>query len=151
MARWAVPLLVALAAFLPFTPTLGADFVTWDDNRNFLDNPDFRGLGWQELRWMWTTFHMGHYVPLTWMTLGLDFELWGMDPFGYHLANTVLHAANAVLVYVLARRLLPLARPAPGSETVELTVPCALAALAFAVHPLRVESVAWITERRDML
>jgi tetratricopeptide (TPR) repeat protein len=149
-ARWIVPLFVAVAAFLPYAPTLGGDFVTWDDNRNFLDNPHYRGLGWRELGWMWTTFHMGHYVPLTWMTLGLDFELWGMDPFGYHLVNTALHAANAVLVYFLARRLLALARPATPSDT-ELTVPCAVAALAFAIHPLRVESVAWITERRDML
>lgn len=54
-------------------------------------------------RRMWTTFHMGHYVPLSWMTLGLDYELWGMQPMGYHLTSLLLHTVNAVLVYHLAR------------------------------------------------
>ena len=149
---WAAAALVALIAFAAFLPALGADFVTWDDNRNFLDNPAYRGLGWTQLRWMWTSFHMGHYVPITWMTLGLDYVLWGMNPAGYHLQNLVLHAANAVLVYVLARHLLAMAwgeeRESPGER---VTAPAAIAALLFAIHPLRVESVAWITERRDML
>src|SRR5207249_2729278 len=89
-------------------------------------------------------------VPLSWMTLGLDYQLWGMDPIGYHLTSLLLHAANAVLVYFLARRLLSAtidARPRPRT----LTVAAAVAALLFAIHPLRVESVAWITERRDVL
>ena len=148
---WGAGALVALIAFAAFLPALSADFVTWDDNRNFLDNSAFRGLGWPQLHWMWTTFHMGHYVPLTWMTLGLDYVVWGMNPLGYHLQNLVLHAVNAVLVYVLARRILALcseqAEPTPGGTT----APAAIAALLFAIHPLRVESVAWITERRDML
>jgi Tfp pilus assembly protein PilF len=149
---WAVPVLVALVTFVAFAPALRAGFVTWDDNRNFLDNPAYRGLHWPQLRWMWTSFHMGHYVPLTWMTLGLDYELWGMNAAGYHLQNLLLHATNAVLVYVLARRVLELAavttEPLPPAT---LTGAAATAALLFAVHPLRVESVAWITERRDML
>ena len=148
---WLAPALVALIAFAAFLPALGADFVTWDDNRNFLDNPAYRGLGWTQLRWMWTTFHMGHYVPLTWMTLGLDYELWGMNPFGYHLQNLVLHAANAVLVYALARRVLAYAIDEAGDDDLRLALPAAVSALLFAVHPLRVESVAWITERRDVL
>src|SRR5204862_4253047 len=114
--------------------------------------PAYRGLSWPQLRWMWTSFHMGHYVPLTWMTLALDYELWGMNAAGYHLQNLLLHAVNAALVYVLARRLLELA----GAKSIPLspatlTGSAASAALLFALHPLRVESVAWITERRDML
>ena len=108
---WAAAALVALIAFAAFLPALGADFVTWDDNRNFLDNPAYRGLGWTQLRWMWTSFHMGHYVPITWMTLGLDYELWGMNPAGYHLTNLLLHTANAVVVYFVALRLLALHPP----------------------------------------
>src|SRR5438105_1828923 len=101
-----VPALVALATFIVFLPALRNGFVAWDDDKNFLTNPDYRGLGLSQLHWMWTTFHLGHYVPLSWMTLGLDYELWGMDPIGYHLTSQLLHAANAVLVYFLARRLL---------------------------------------------
>ena len=145
---WIAPALVALVTFAAFLPALRAGFVTWDDNRNFLDNPAYRGLGSAQLRWMWTTFHMGHYVPLTWMTLGLDYELWGMNAAGYHLQNVLLHCVNAVLVYVLARRLLSLTGWGDDSSAV-LSAPAA--ALLFAIHPLRVESVAWITERRDML
>jgi tetratricopeptide (TPR) repeat protein len=143
---------VALVTFVAFLPALRAGFVTWDDNGNFLDNYDYRGLGPAQLQWMWTTFHMGHYVPLAWMTLGFDYVIGGMNPFGYHLHNVLLHAVNAVLVFALAVRILETAqmerRETDHSRTV---VAAAVAALLFAVHPLRVESVAWVTERRDVL
>jgi protein O-mannosyl-transferase len=127
---------------------LGADFVAWDDNRNFLGNPDYRGLGLEQLRWMWTTTLMGHYVPLTWMTLGLDYTLWGMNPAGYHAVNLLFHALNAVLVFIVARRVFWLAVPESSGL---IDAAAAVTALAFALHPLRTESVAWITERRDVL
>src|SRR5205807_187055 len=133
-----------------FLPALQNQFVSWDDAENFLDNPHYRGLGWSQLHWMWTT-HQGHYIPLTWMTLGLDYLLWGMNPVGYHLTSLLLHAANAVVFFFLVRRLLTLALPSPSERGHALAVSAAFAALVFAVHPLRVESVAWITERRDVL
>src|SRR5262245_18574753 len=92
------PLGVALLTFVAFLPALNNGFVAWDDDKNFLTNPNYRGLGLDQLRWMWTTFHLGHYVPLSWMTLGLDYVVWGLDPRGYHLTNLLLHTANAVLV-----------------------------------------------------
>jgi tetratricopeptide (TPR) repeat protein len=149
-----MPLAVAALAFIAFIPALSASFVTWDDDPNFLDNPYYRGLGWRNLKWMWTTFHMGHYIPIAWMTLGLDYLIWGMNAFGYHLVNLLLHASNAVLLYWIARRLFAAqASEGPGGETSsrELALAAAVAALVFAIHPLRVESVAWITERRDVL
>jgi hypothetical protein len=86
------------------------------------------------------------------MTLGLDYLLWGMKPFGYHLSNLLLHAANAVIVYFIARRILQLARPGRFEESpATLALSAVVAALLFALHPLRVESVAWATERRDVL
>jgi Tfp pilus assembly protein PilF len=144
-ARWLFPLGVAVVTVLAFGPAFKDGFVSWDDAKNFLDNPHYRGLGLAQLRWMWSTFHMGHYVPLSWMTLGLDYLVWGMNPAGYHATSVLLHALNAVLVYFLARRLFEL------TSTPERVLPAAFAALFFAVHPLRVESVAWITERRDAL
>src|SRR5213593_394685 len=148
---WLVPALIALVTFAAFLPVLQNQFVDWDDQRNFLDNHHYRGLGWTHLRWMWTT-HLGHYIPLTWMTLGLDYLLWGMKPFGYHLTNLLLHTANAVVFYFLARRLLELALPGPGARgQASLALSAGGAALLFAIHPLRVESVAWATERRDVL
>jgi protein O-mannosyl-transferase len=148
----AAALIVAAVAIVAFLPALQGDFLAWDDDRNFVDNPAYRGLGPAQLRWMWTTFHMGHYIPLSWMTLGLDYTLWGMNPAGYHLTNLLLHAAHAVALYFLARRLLVLAGVvAPGAGAIATAVPAAFAALVFAIHPLRVESVAWVTERRDAL
>src|SRR5437867_5474282 len=148
---WLVPALIALVTFAAFLPTLRNQFVNWDDDENFLDNPHYRGLGWTQLRWMWTTFHLGHYIPLTWMTLGLDYRLWGMNPFGYHLTSLLLHAANAVVFFFVVHRILTLALPRPSERGRALAVSAGFAALVFAIHPLRVESVAWVTERRDVL
>src|SRR5438128_2938964 len=148
--RWLAPLLVALLTLIAFLPALQNQFVSWDDAENFLDNPHYRGLGWTHLRWMWTT-HLGHYIPLTWMTLGLDYLLWGLNPVGYHLTNLLLHAANAVVFFFVVRRLLTRALPGPSERGHALAVSAGFAALVFAIHPLRVESVAWVTERRDVL
>lgn len=148
--RWAplvAPFCVALITFIAFAPALHNGFVSWDDEKNFLDNPHYRGLGVDQLTWMWTTFHMGHYVPLTWMTLGLDYLLWGMDPRGYHLTSLLIHSGNAVALFLVARRLLA----SSAMPRISLTIAAAFAALLFSVHPLRVESVAWATERRDVL
>src|SRR2546430_399980 len=147
---WLIPAMIALVTFAAFLPTLQNQFVNWDDDKNFLDNPHYRGLGWTRLRWMWTT-HLGHYIPLTWMTLGLDYLLWGMNPLGYHLTNLLLHAANAVVFFFVVHRILTRALLSPAERGHALTVSAGFAALVFAVHPLRVESVVWITERRDVL
>jgi len=96
---------------------------------------------------MFTDF-FGHYMPLTWLTLGLDYVFWGMNPFGYHLTNLLFHAANAVLCFFCLRQLVQKARPDPDAPGIDWAA--AGGALFFSVHPLRVESVAWITERRDL-
>src|SRR5712691_7147403 len=148
--RWLIPLVIAFSTFAAFLPALQNQFVDWDDQSNFLHNPHYRGLGWTQLGWMWTT-HRGHYIPLTWMTFGLDYLLWGMNPLGYHLTNLLLHAANAVVFFFLVRRLLTRALPSSSERGHALAVSAAFSALVFAIHPLRVESVAWATERRDVL
>ena len=92
--RWGLPLLVFALACAAFAPALSQGFVQFDDDRLFLTNESYRGLGAEQLRWMWTANTIGHYMPLSWVTLGLDYELWGMDGRGYHLTNLVLHAAK---------------------------------------------------------
>src|SRR5438309_2591682 len=149
--RWLAPLLVAVVTLTAFWPALQNQFVNWDDGENFLDNPRYRGLAGTNLRWMWTTFHMGHYAPLTWLTLGLDYLVWGMNPLGYHLTSLLLHAANAVVFYFVVVRILTLALPRLADRGHALVASAGFAALVFAIHPLRVESVAWVTERRDVL
>ena len=139
--------LVALV-FAAFQPALSAEFQThWDDNYNLLSNERFRGFAPDNLRWMATGFLLGHWHPLTWLSFAFDHALHGMDPAGYHLTNVVLHAACAVLVFFVSRAVLR----AAGSPAAERVLPSLAVAALFAVHPLRVESVAWITERRDVL
>jgi hypothetical protein len=140
--------IVVVAVLVVFWPVLDGGFLNWDDDINFLANPSSRGLGWAELRWMWTSVLMGHYIPLTWMSLGLNHVLGGMDPWGYHLGNVRLHAINTAVFYSVARRLLVAGGFSDGAA---VWAGAGFAALVFGVHPLRVESVAWITERRDVL
>ncbi len=143
-----IPLALALVTFTVFSPALWNGFVEWDDYVNLFNNQNYRGLHWPQVRWMFTSALMGHYIPLTWLTFGLDHAVWGMNPFGYHLTNTLLHAANAALFYLVALRLLGKATSLTGSA---LRLAGAMATLFFTLHPLRAESVAWATERRDVL
>ena len=152
-ARVPVDVLVALSlaavTLLVFSPALGNGWVDYDDDRNFLTNPHYRGLGPAQLRWMLTGAIMGHWTPVTWLTHGVDYVLWGMNPLGYHLGNLLLHAGNVALVYALALRLLGTALPKEAPLARRLGA--GVTALLFGLHPLRAESVAWITERRDVL
>jgi len=150
--RWFFPLLVALITLATFITSIQNGFVNWDDDKLLLSNPHYRGLGLENLQWMFTTFHMGHYMPLTWLSFSLDYLVWEMNPAGYHLTNLLLHAANAVLFYLLTLRLLGKALPVPPQEDpLSLRMGVAVATLLFSVHPLRVEAVTWITARRDLL
>lgn len=142
-AKLLPPLVVAVLTLVTFLPALRAgEFLNWDENEYFLANPHYRGLSLDHLEWMVTTFHYGGYYPVAWLTWGFDYVLWGMDPFGYRLSNVVLHAVVAVLVYVAILEFL-------GNRSARLAAMAG--ALFFSIHPLRVESVAWIVERRAIL
>jgi Flp pilus assembly protein TadD len=144
------PLFAAALGALAFLPALGAEFVNWDDEVSFLENPDYRGFGLTHLRWMFTTTLLGHWSPLTWMTWSLNYVMGGLDPFGYHLLSVLLHAVNIALFYLVACPLL--ARGTGSSPSSPAVVAGALfAALVFGAHPLRAESVAWVSGRRDVL
>ncbi|HYL76242.1 MAG TPA: tetratricopeptide repeat protein [Bryobacteraceae bacterium] len=146
------PLTVALATLIVFLPALWNGFVDWDDVTNFVENMNYRGLGLTQIHWMWTSHLMNRYIPITWMTLGLDYTVWGMEPLGYHLTNILWHAANAVIFYFLAVALFRRAIPETAiAMRVRIPLGALFAALVFALHPLRVESVAWVTERRDLV
>lgn len=138
--RWWPLLAVALITLATFGPVLSNQFVDWDDGANFVDNPSYRGFGWTQLGWMATTFHRGVYQPLAWLLAAAEYRIGGVDPWVYHAGSWLLHGAAAGLVYALARRLLiRLAPDAPRTVVSAATV----AALFWAVHPLRVEAVAW--------
>jgi len=154
ITAWLIPLLVALFTLTIFLPALKDGILSWDDASNLVDNKKYRGLGWEQLKWIFSfqSSFMGPYAPLTWLTYALDYVVWGMNPFGYHLTNVVLHTINALTFYFLCLKLLALAIPPSVQEKKEeLYISAGFAALFFSIHPLRVESVSWLSDRHDML
>lgn len=147
-----VSLAIFLAVLATFLPATRNGFVDWDDHVAIVGNPEIRGLGWQNIRWMFSSFLLGPYQPLAWLSLAIDYRLWGLDPRGFHLTSAIVHAANAALFFLVAAHLLAArsARLAGAGPSVVL-LGAATAAIVFGLHPLRVESVAWATERRDVL
>ena len=136
MRRWA-PLLVVLITLTVWAPVLTYDWTaTWDDAVFILGNPHVRALDW---RWMATTQWYGHWMPLTWLTFAANYALGGFHPASWHAVNVAFHAVSAVLFYLIARRMI-------DSHTGAV-----VAALLFSIHPLRMESVAWISERKDVV
>jgi len=141
---WGGAFVVALLTLAAQGSGLFGQFVEWDDPTHITQNPVIRALTPENLRAMFTAPIAKLYVPLTWLSFAVDYQIWGRDPFGYHLTNLLLHLANTLLVLALVYQVL--------RERSPLAVPVAiLSAAIFGVHPLRVESVAWATERKDVL
>ncbi len=137
---WLAAAVLAGITFAAFAGALGCDFVNYDDETYVTKNPHVTaGLSGHAARWALTAFYASNWHPLTWLSLQLDATLWGVNPRGFHLTNVLLHAANAALAFLALRSL-------TGAFWRSLA-----AALLFAVHPLRVESVAWVAERKDVL
>ncbi|HUA39786.1 MAG TPA: tetratricopeptide repeat protein [Candidatus Sulfopaludibacter sp.] len=132
-------ILLTLTVFLVFGRTLGCGFV-FDDSVYVSKNPIVqRGLTWEGFRWALTYNAIGHWHPLTWLSHMLDCQLYGLNPAGHHLTNILLHTATVVLLFLVLYEM-----------TCSLWRSAFVAAV-FAVHPLRVESVAWVAERKDVL
>ncbi|HNW43419.1 MAG TPA: tetratricopeptide repeat protein [Elusimicrobiales bacterium] len=142
---WAA--LVGAVTLVVFLPAADNGFVNWDDQRNFLENMNFRGPGSQQLKWIWAAREAGFYIPVTRLANVLNYRLWGMFPQGYHLSGIFLHACCAVLVFLLNAALF--GRLKPASRYVPPAA--AFSALFFALHPLRVESAAWASGLHDPL
>ena len=141
MPAWLLALLLALATIALYWPATRCDFIT-------LDDPDFvtanlhvqGGLSWEGVKWAFcNTEQATYWAPLMWLSHELACQLFGLNPWGHHLINVLLHAANTALVFLLFQRL------------TRATWRSLLLAALFGWHPLRVESVAWVTERKDVL
>jgi len=139
-ARAIFALLLALATLLTYAPVLENDFTSFDDPQYIVDNPQVRGgLSAEGIRWAFTHAHSDNWHPLSWLSHMVDVELFGLDPRGHHAVSVGLHAINGVLLFLILAR------------ATRQPVPSALVAMLFALHPLRVESVAWAAERKDVL
>ena len=140
-SRIVISCLVLVAATLAFyNPIIHNQFTGFDDWNYLLKNPQIQsGLTWDTVKWSLTTFHLGIWHPLTWMSHALDCQIFRLNPVGHHYTNVLLHAANAILLFLLLWR-------ATGSVGASLAV-----AALFALHPVNVESVAWASERKNTL
>ncbi|MFI5360559.1 MAG: tetratricopeptide repeat protein [Elusimicrobiota bacterium] len=140
-------LLVAAATLLVFSRSLTAGFLDLDDPFFVVQNAHLRQLTWVNLRWMFSLDWILWY-PLTWLTYAADYAVWGLRPAGYHLTSVLLHALNAGLAYRLFDRLM---LRSGAREELPRRAAAACGALFFALNPLRVESVTWVSERSDVL
>jgi protein O-mannosyl-transferase len=135
-----IALLLALATLLIYLPVVRDGFVNYDDQTYVTENSVVQnGLTWAGIKWAFTTGYGANWHPVTWLSHMTDWELFHLNPGGHHLVNVLFHAANTVLLFTLLFRL-------SGA----LWSAAFIAAL-FAWHPLHVESVAWVAERKDVL
>jgi protein O-mannosyl-transferase len=131
---------LVLAVIIVYWPARNNDFINFDDDVYVTDNPNIQsGLNWQSVKWALTTSYFSYWHPLTWLSHTLDWQLFGGRPGPQHLVNVFLHAANSLLLFIVLNRV------------TKRIWPCIFVAGLFALHPLNVESVAWIAERKNVL
>ena len=149
-ARFVLKLVICAAliaiTWIVFAQTLGHEFVNYDDPAYVSENENIRsGLNWHSVAWAFTHVHSQNWHPLTTMSHMLDCQLFGLKPGAHHFVNVLLHSASAVLLFLLLEQM---TRNGGGIATLWSS---AFVAAIFAIHPLHVESVAWISERKDVL
>ena len=150
-----VPFFAFAITVILYIPSLGNRFVTWDDPEYVYQNPYLHTLDFAFVKWAFANFIFANWHPLTWISYALDYSLWKLNPFGYHLTNLLLHGMNTFLVVLITFMLWK--ERADSSDGLEKPlyfsgyVPAFISGLLFGLHPLHVESVAWISERKDVL
>ena len=145
--KFLLPLLICLSlailTIIAFSPLKDSGFIVYDDEQYITKNVYVQsGLSAESISKAFSSDlakYSGHWHPLTWLSLMLDHSLFGLNPAGYHLVNLLFHVLNTVLLFLVLRRM------------TKATWPCAFVAALFAIHPLHVESVAWVVERKDVL
>jgi len=133
-------LLLVAATLAFYNPIIHNQFIDFDDSSYILKNSWVQGgLTWDTVKWSFTTFREGNWHPVTWLSHALDCQIFRLNPAGHHYTNLLLHAANAVLLFLLLR------------QATGLTWPSLVVGALFALHPVNVESVAWAAERKNVL
>lgn len=142
-----IAVVLACITFAVFIPTLQSSFLNWDDNRLIVENPNIRSIDSNLIKWAFT-YATELWMPMTWLSFAIDYALWGLNSKGFHLTNIVFHAVNTGLVFLLTVKLI---RCGTDITKRKALISGAVTALLFGIHPLRVGSVAWATERKDVL
>jgi len=137
---WLVCLFLAVVTCVAFAGIRNSSFIVLDDGNYVVDHPPVQhGISWSSVKWAFSTFDCSNWHPLTWLSHILDFQFYHLDPTGHHLTNLAFHVANTVLLFLLLEGL------------TSRRWSSAFVALLFGIHPMHVESVAWISERKDVL
>jgi len=143
---WAGAAVVALAVGMVFRGVVGGGLLQWDDDINVQYNAHVHGLSWANVRWMFTdTQYMRRYLPLGWLRWAADYQFYGPGPRSFHVGNLIFHVVDAVLLFVLIRQFLKLRPSANDGPMAWGVLAAAIGALSWAIHPLRVETVSWIS------
>lgn len=149
--------LAALTTFIVFSPSLFHEFIELDDLGYIVENRHIETLGWDTVVWAFTQFHEANWHPLTMLSLALDRQLWGGAPFGFHFTNMIIHSCTvfcSCFLFASLLRTVPFGQAANGNTRIPewvIVVGSISSALFFGLHPLRVESVVWASERKDVL
>ena len=157
-SRFLLAAAVALVTFAMYLPSLGNDFVNWDDGMYVVYNFHVHSIDARLFRWAFFDFYASNWHPLTWLSHALDYAVWHTNPLGHHLTNVILHAVNTSIVVFVVTTLLEeeaKERRSPGapvfSDRRAIRITGAITGLLFGLHPAHVESVAWVAERKDLL
>jgi len=149
---------VALMTFVVYLPALRNGFTVWDDDLYVVANPHIRSLNIEFFKWAFSDFYAGYWSPLTWISHALDYAVWGLNPLGHHLTNIILHAANTFAVVFLIIKLIEAWKGTTKNDVRPETLTMqtvmiigGVTGLLFGLHPLHVESVVWVAERKDLL
>jgi hypothetical protein len=148
-----VAIAISLISAAVYLPALNNGFVDWDDEDYVHSNTKITNFDPRFIKWAFTTFQMANYHPLTWISYAIDYSLWGTNPFGYHLTNVLFHTVNTFLVVLLITRIFQAANKSGYRQSTRLRILVAagITGILFGTHPLHVESVAWVSERKDVL
>lgn len=145
-------IVVALITFIVYLPALQNNFVNWDDVEYVYRNQHIQStIDTNFIKWSFTTEVLGLWHPLTLLSLSLDHAIWGLNPFGFHLTNIVIHSFNTFLVFIVTIRLINYANFEENRFNKETIITGFITSLLFGIHPIHVESVAWVSERKDVL
>ncbi len=153
---WVYAFLPALLTALFYWSLFKNGFVGWDDPDMILNNIHIRNLDFESIQWMFSNFHAGYWIPMTWLSYALDFLIGRLDPALYHFTNLFLHLLNTALVFQVCHKILKIGSERSGSDGVlerkiSEILPAFITALLFGLHPIQVETVAWASERKGVL
>jgi hypothetical protein len=149
---------VSIITFLVYVPCLKNGFMNWDDNTYILENSHIHSLTSDLFQWAFFDFYASNWHPLTWISHAIDYAIWGLNPLGHHLSSLILHSANTFLLVLLVVALMESYKESakgntwsPALTEWDILFTAAVTGLLFGLHPIHVESVVWVAERKDLL